>query len=153
MEIKDRKKARRLALQVLYMFDLMNYDSKFYPEDLFRKSKLNQKTIDYAKFLIYGTLKNKEYYDNIIKKYLKNYRIERLSYIERNILRMALFEILEGKDVPDKVVLDEAIELTKYFSTISSSKFVNGVLDEIYRNFILKEKNNNQPKNNQGEDL
>ena len=83
--------------------------------------------------LIDGVMKNMPTLDSLIKKYVKNWEIERMAVIDRNILRMAAFEIIFLEEIPPKVSINEAIELAKRFGDIDSPRFVNGVLDKIYK--------------------
>ena len=81
--------------------------------------------------LIGGVLKNLSDLDSLIKKYVKNWEIDRMAVIDRNILRMAVYEMLYQDDIPPNVSINEAIELAKKYGDIDSGKFVNGVLDKI----------------------
>ncbi len=78
-------------------------------------------------------MKNLEFIDSMIKKYVENWEIKRLAYIDRNILRLGCFELLFLEDIPPKVSINEAIELAKRFGDIQSPSFINGVLDKIFR--------------------
>jgi len=85
----------------------------------------------FADQLIRGVLQHKEECDNIIKKYLKNWDFERVALIDRNILRLATYEMLFREDIPPVVSINEAVDIAKKYSTEESGKFVNGILDKI----------------------
>ena len=90
--------------------------------------------------------KNLSYLDEIIKKYVENWEIGRLAIIDKNILRMGIFELLFLDDIPPKVSINEAIELAKKFGDVDSARFVNGVLDRIYKEESKKYKKENEEK-------
>lgn len=88
---------------------------------------------DYARTLVSGTLDHLEEIDALITRQADNWRLERMPAVDRNILRLAVFELLHEEDIPKLVVVDEAIELAKRFSTDQSSRFVNGLLDGLLK--------------------
>jgi N utilization substance protein B len=88
---------------------------------------------DFANCLVEGVLKNLEEIDNIIKRYAYHWSLDRIATVDRNILRFAIYEILYLKDIPAKVTINEAIEVTKKYADQGSSAFINGILDKIVR--------------------
>lgn len=88
--------------------------------------------LDFSRDLVLGIWKNREDLDKLIRQASKNWRLERMSRVDRNILRVGVFEILFMKDIPPKVSIDEAVELGKKFGTEESGAFINGILDNIY---------------------
>ncbi len=80
-----------------------------------------------------GTQSNRERIDKVLSEYLKGWQIDRLSRVDREVLRLAVYELLYTKDTPPKVVVNEAIELAKHFGTEESGKFVNGVLGKLFK--------------------
>ncbi len=88
---------------------------------------------EYARFLVTGTLERREEIDRLIAGQAENWRLERMPAVDRNILRLAVFELLAEDDVPKVVVLDEAIELAKKYGTEQSGAFVNGLLDGLLK--------------------
>jgi N utilization substance protein B len=131
--MRSRSKARAIALSLLYQAEiakvafsqaLHNY-SENYPQ--------RQEIIDFASLLVEGVAKNSPAIDFLIKKHVKNWEIERMAVIDRNILRLGCFELLFSRDIPPKVAINEAIELAKRFGDIDSPRFVNGILDKIYK--------------------
>jgi N utilization substance protein B len=132
-----RRRARELAIQVLYHLEYNpgNPEESF---DTVCKSFLPPKEIrSFAKDLVVGVWKNKEDLDKLISRASKNWRIERMSRVDRNILRIAVFEVLYMGEIPPKVSIDEAVELGKRYGTEDSGAFVNGVLDCIYNTLEL----------------
>jgi len=83
--------------------------------------------------LLEGVRKNLAQLDGLIKKYVKNWEIDRMAVIDRNVLRLACFELTFLEDIPPKVSINEAIELAKRFGDLDSPRFVNGILDKIYK--------------------
>jgi len=106
------------------------------PEEVFgliSESVGSQRSImPFSSQLVIGVCENKNYLDRLIGRSSKNWRLERMSRVDRNILRIGVFEILFMKDIPPKVSIDEAVELGKKYGTEDSRVFINGVLDNIY---------------------
>ncbi len=90
-----------------------------------------KKSFDYAQRLVTGTLEHRTAIDKMITRYAENWRIERMPTIDRNILRLAIYEMLHESSVPRVVIVDEAIELAKRFGSEHSGRFVNGLLDGV----------------------
>jgi transcription antitermination factor NusB len=127
-----RRKARIIALNALYLIDLAKITVSEVFDYVFNKDKeYNEQIKKFASFLIIATLQNSNLIDKIIKKYLKNWTMERLSAIDRNILRLATCEFLCCPETPISVIINEAIEIAKEYSTKDSGRFVNGILDRI----------------------
>jgi len=97
-----------------------------------RKRSVDE-AFEYARSLVTGTLDHLEEIDALIARQADNWRLERMPAVDRNILRLAVFELLHEEDIPKLVVVDEAIELAKRFSTDQSSRFVNGLLDGLLK--------------------
>jgi N utilization substance protein B len=90
----------------------------------------------FADPLIHGALEHKEEADALIKKYSKNWDLHRMAAVDRNILRLAIFEMLHREDIPPIVSINEAVDVAKKFSTEDSGKFVNGILDQVKRDLL-----------------
>ncbi len=135
-----RRKGRELALSILYQIDLLSREKgDELCEKLGREHNYTPPSIEFAKEIVQGVTLNLPFIDSLIAKYSENWDIQRMSIIDRNILRMAVFELLYREDIPPKVSMDEAIELSKTFSEGEKSKdFVNGVLDRIYKEVVEK---------------
>jgi len=128
-----RRKSRELALQLLYQNDLAGTA----PEEMFEKTdeyvSAKPEVQEYASRLVLGTLARRDELDTKLAERSEHWRLGRMPAVDRNLLRLALFELLYEEDTPDAVVIDEAVEIAKKFSTPSSGPFVNGVLDAIRR--------------------
>lgn len=126
-----RRLSREYALQILYAVDVCKLESEDAQKSFWKDRKSGKKVLEFATTLVEGTLKNLPQIDSLIVKYARNWDIDRMASIDRNILRQATFEILYLLDIPIKVIINEAVELAKKYSTEESGKFVNGILDKI----------------------
>ena len=126
-----RHKARILALQALYEIDSVTRQPEPVVERLLSETKLSPATGDFVRALVGGAVKNRDEIDRHIQKLAPAWPLNQLALIDRNILRLAIFEILFDNKVPVKVAVNEAVELAKSFGSESSAKFVNGVLGAV----------------------
>ncbi|HBL28237.1 MAG TPA: transcription antitermination factor NusB [Acidobacteria bacterium] len=153
MTAGKRRTAREMAVQMLYQsdlggsalphvfatFDLTEYLAKREPvaDEEREEGDRGRKRVDdafaYAKELVVGTLENQEKIDALIRTQADNWRLERMPPVDRNILRLAIYEMMFERDTPKLVVLDEAIELAKKFGSEQSGRFVNGLLDGLLK--------------------
>ncbi len=133
--MRIRSKAREIALCILYDIEVSRnqFDPYKLLEEYFTLHPAKKGARPFATQIVEGTLKNIKNIDEIIKKYVRNWQIERMAVIDRNILRMGCFEILYREDIPPKVSINEAVELAKRFGDVDSPRFVNGILDRIYK--------------------
>ena len=123
-----RRTAREQALQALFQMDMNEMD----PVEALQNVLEEEQSDSYLESLVNGVYDNKEEIDKIIQDHLKHWKIERLARVDRNIIRVAIYELLYNKDeVPHNIVLNEAVEISKRFGDEKSSKFVNGVLSKI----------------------
>ena len=126
--MKPRTRARSLALQVLYEVDMANHP----PADSFRsrleESSLSNELSDFARQIIFGVLPVTTILDHLISKYAPEWPLDQIATIDRNILRIALWEFAVLQETPIKVAINEAVELAKLFGSDSAPRFVNGVL-------------------------
>ncbi|MFH1061727.1 MAG: transcription antitermination factor NusB [Candidatus Omnitrophota bacterium] len=129
--MRKRTKARECALQVLYAVDIRKCSKREISESYWQENKEPLEIKIFAQDLIDGTLVKMSKIDQLISKYADNWRIERMAVIDRNIIRMAIYELLYAADIPPKVAINEAVELAKKFGDDESGSFVNGVLDKI----------------------
>jgi N utilization substance protein B len=134
MSTSARSRARELALQALYALEMGINGSDQLLEDLSAEAPLDDGALEYARGLVAKTREKAEVTDARISELADNWKLERIALIDHLILRMAMTELSEMVDVPVKVVLNEAIELAKKYSTASSSGFVNGLLDAFVKN-------------------
>jgi len=129
--VKKRTRARELALQFLYQLDLRGGDLLEEAADYVRGEERDAETARFALRLVEGTHEHRTELDGVIQRVAQNWNISRMAVIDRNVLRLATFELLHSKDVPPKVAINEAIELGKRYSTQNSGAFINGILDRI----------------------
>jgi transcription antitermination factor NusB len=129
--MRKRTRARELSLQILYQLDLRGEEVLEDLEDLLAESGRSEDVLDFARLLVVGTAEKREEIDARISEVAAHWDISRMAVVDRNILRMAVFEMMHRPDIPVKVAINEAIELGKRFSTQQSGAFVNGILDRI----------------------
>ncbi len=140
--MKNRRKAREYMLKALYQFDIgkdNNLDACL--EDVFQVHEYNDEIKEYALRLLRTIKDNFDEITSTIKKFSKNWKLERMAVIDRNILRIAIAEMLYMDDIPEKVSINEAVEISKKYSTDESYAFINGILHRLYVN--LQENQNN----------
>lgn len=155
--MSNRHLARTVAMQTLYEWDFSHplHDNKASQDDKQTLAELASTNLQefapglddegFASQLINGVVDNLDEIDPYIIKYAPEWPIDQITNVDRNILRMAIYEMIVAKDVPEKVAINEAIELAKAFGGESSGRFVNGVLGAIFKD--LGENKSEQPKN------
>ena len=129
--MKKRTKARELALQYLYQLDLCGPDLAPVAREFIHGEDGDEETRRFAMRLIEGTLENRPEIDRTVQGVAQNWNVARMAVIDRNVLRLATYELLHCPDIPPKVAINEAIELGKRYSTQNSGGFINGVLDKV----------------------
>jgi len=128
-----RHKARECALQMLFASDLVHGDCPSLTANYWKElgdTSIDDKTRDFANGLVCGTLENIQLIDDRIRTRAEHWRIERMAIVDRNVLRLAVFEFLY-QDTPDTVAINEALEIARRFSTYEATQFINGILDAI----------------------
>jgi|SRR5690349_18707600 len=162
MTAGKRRTAREMAVQMLFQsdlggsplpqifnsFDLSEYLAREEPSDknqerpatladaradFAKKRRRVEEAFHYAQDLVRGTIENQEKIDDMIRAQADNWRLERMPAVDRNILRLAIYEMLHERETPKLVVMDEAIELAKKFGSEQSGRFVNGLLDGLLK--------------------
>ena len=138
----QRRRSREVALQILYRMDMthsppdeaisLHYELATTDDD--REVEVSQPVRPFAERLVRGVHLNRDEIDQTLISASENWRIDRMSIVDRNILRIALFEMLFCPDVPPKVSINEAIDIGKKFGSEDSGAFINGVLDNILAN-------------------
>ncbi|NIM66595.1 MAG: transcription antitermination factor NusB [Armatimonadetes bacterium] len=124
-----RRRAREYALQLLYEHEFA--DSEPDISGFFADKKETKEVVDFTSRMVRGTLRHINEVDAAIKDAAEHWVLERMAAVDRNILRFATFELLYSPDVPPAVVIDEALEIAKRFSSTESAAFINGILDRI----------------------
>lgn len=128
-----RHKARECALQMLFASDLVHTDAATLTATYWNElgdTSIDEKTREFANGLVSGTLERIEAIDDVIRTRAEHWRIERMAIVDRNVLRLAVFEFLH-QDTPDTVAINEALEIARRFSTYEATQFINGILDAI----------------------
>ena len=135
----NRRKARELALQALYFLDVNETDFKKGLEDFSdqHEADLTDGVAPFFQDLINGVMDQRKEIDRLMDKWAKNWKISRMPAVDRNIMRLAVFELIWRQDIPASVSINEAVEIGKKFGTRDSGPFINGVLDKVV--FQLKD--------------
>jgi len=131
-----RRKSRELALQALYKGELAGQANPLDFAEFCVHFQVEKKAIPYARKLLTGVQGNMEEINQLISRYTENWRLERMSVIDRNILRLAVFELHYQDDVPPSVAINEAVEIAKRYSSDDSGPFINGILDAMAKEEI-----------------
>jgi len=130
-----RRKGREIALQILYQKEMANLSTEeailLYKKHFFNVD--NKEALNFGEELVRGVSQNLEFIDKIIQKYTPSWPLERMNFTDKNILRVAIYEMFFRPDISEVVSINEAIELAKLYGTDDSPAFINGVLDSIYK--------------------
>lgn len=128
----SRRLARDVAFRALFQVDVGQGRIKMAIKHSLESVNLNSDEAEFVKELVLGVIKHRLKLDEIIRKHLVNWELDRLSAVDRNLLRLALFEILYREEIPRAVSINEALELAKkYGSSVEAVGFINGVLDRV----------------------
>ena len=141
--MRKRTLSREWALKVLYQADITGKPKSQSAEDFFENESLSGNLEDaeaknFCRRLVAGVAKNLEEIDKKISDYATNWEFKRIAIIDSNVLRVGIFELKYTPEVPPKVVINEAVELAKKYGDVDSSKFVNGILDNIHKTELQK---------------
>lgn len=137
--VKQRRTVRRLALQALFEIDSTEHaPGVVIDERLAASGSLDERSAKFLRWLVSGVVKNMDTLNELVAQYAPEWPVDQLAIVDRNILRMAFFEVgSKEADAPPKVIINEAIELAKVFGSESSPRFINGVLgaalDTVYK--------------------
>ena len=127
----ERRLSREISLKVLFQIDLVNTSMEETLKYTFENNKYSDKVKEFTLTLVKGVMSHLSEVDKTINNYTNNWSLERITNIDRNILRIAIYEILYLVNIPKSVSINEAVELAKKYGTKSSFSFVNGVLGKI----------------------
>lgn len=133
----SRHVAREKALQMLFQLDV-GKNSLDLAKLTLDEANLNPSIVNFALQLVEGTVEHMTEFDDYIKHYASKWDVERIANVDKNAIRMALYEMKYLTDIPLKVSINEAVELVKEYSTEQSGKFVNGILDQIKNDLNLQ---------------
>ena len=127
-----RRRAREIALQVLYQLDIAHGDPKEVLDLYWENFRPSPKAREFCQRLVEGVRQSLGRIDPFLEENSENWSLKRMAAVDRNILRLATFELLHCPEIPFKATLNEAIELAKKFGTDDSGAFINGILDKIH---------------------
>lgn len=133
-----RRKSRESALQVLYQLNITKQDATAAFAQFEEHFLPDGVPDDFVKRLVLGVLEHRLELDRLIEQYSEHWRIDRIDMVDRNILRIALFELLYCEEIPPKVTINEAIDLGKRFGSEDSGSFINGILDRVQNEAVKK---------------
>lgn len=133
-----RRRSREYALQVLYQLEIS--EGNAFQTLTQSRENFPPKVGDdaFTEFVVLGVTQHLEEIDQLIKKYSEHWRLDRIALIDRNILRIAIFELLFCEEIPPKVTINEAIDLAKRYGSEESGSFINGILDRIQKEVVHK---------------
>jgi N utilization substance protein B len=126
-----RRKSREMALQYLYLIDAAKLEPEEAKKALFSSDRMPDKIREFGVHLGEGAFTHRDELDALITKYAENWEMKRMTAVDRNLMRLSAFELVFELETPISVIIDEAVEIAKTFSTEESGKFVNGILDKI----------------------
>lgn len=138
MGTKNRRAARELAINVLYQIDVAHIPPQEALDTAIENTELDPAAADFARALVDGTIGCLEEIDDVLKRLSVGWELSRQPAVDRNILRMAIFEILRLDYIPASVSINEAVDLAKKYSTAESGRFVNGVLGALVREMNIQ---------------
>jgi N utilization substance protein B len=124
---------------MLYEYDVGKHAPNTILEMFWEMNEQPEKVREFASYLLRGTLGRLKEIDRLIQVHTRNWRLNRMAVVDRNVLRLAVFELTSDSKTPDTVVINEALEIAKKFSTNESAQFVNGILDSI-KNDLMQER-------------
>lgn len=132
--MRKRTKARECALKILYQSDITGKAISAVFEEFIRSEELSdQEILDFCRSLALGVETHLQDINQKVSGYATNWQLKRMAVIDRNILRLGVFELKYTTDIPPKATINEAVELAKKYGDLNSSKFVNGILDKIHK--------------------
>jgi N utilization substance protein B len=126
-----RRKARELALQALYAFEISGDDVSVILDEMPGHEDVTESVFQFAASLSHQTVRHLRQIDDVISRKVQRWELSRIAVVDKTILRLAICELLYFPDIPQKVSINEAIELAKIYSTRESGRFVNGILDSV----------------------
>jgi|YelNatPaOPRAMG01_1025707.scaffolds.fasta_scaffold01537_16 N utilization substance protein B len=129
-----RRKARECALQILFQLEFAEGELESVLSDYWKHQKQPAEVKEYAEWLVRGIHEHQAEVDEKIQEASRNWRLDRMANVDRNVLRIAVFEMLFEKNLAPPIIINEAIEVAKKFSGQEAGVFVNGILDGVYKN-------------------
>lgn len=126
--MKTRRRARRVTLETLYEYDIVSHDPAEVLEQRLEASPMERAGVEFAQQLIHGVIAYQEQMDMLIARFAPEWPLDQMAVIDRNVLRIAIYEFLVTDETPVKVAINEAVELAKVYGSDSAPRFINGVL-------------------------
>jgi N utilization substance protein B len=126
-----RRKARESTLQILFQLEFDDTEPNQVIDSFWKNKKATKEIKEHCRWLVEGIAAHRENIDNVIQSVSENWRIPRMAIVDRNVLRIAVFELLHGEDLAPAIVINEAIEIAKKYSSEEGATFVNGILDAV----------------------
>jgi N utilization substance protein B len=126
--MKTRRRARRVTLETLYEYDIANHDPDEVLEQRLEASPIERAGVEFAGRLVHGVIAYQEQMDRLISRFAPEWPLDQMAVIDRNVLRIAIYEFLVTDETPVKVAINEAVELAKVYGSDSAPRFINGVL-------------------------
>ena len=140
--MRRRTLSREHALKILYQAEITRRDLSLILADYWKMEEVkDEEVMTYAQKIAEGVLKELQILDDKISRYATNWQLKRMAVIDRNVMRIGLFELQHTTDIPPKVAINEAVDLAKKYGDLESSKFVNGILDKIHKKEIVEPQN------------
>jgi transcription antitermination protein NusB len=133
-----RRVARECAVQMLYQRDIGKHDCEYILNSFWEMNEHSHQVREFATRLFEGSVARLKEIDALIQSHAENWRLSRMAAVDRNILRLAVYELLSEDKTPSTVVINEALEVARKFSTHESAQFVNGILDSIRKHLSSK---------------
>ena len=132
--MRKRRQSRESALKILYQAELTRREIHAASENFWNEFEtIDQNVRGFTDRLTSGIEQNLKAIDDKISEHATNWQLKRMAVIDRNVLRIGVYELLHAEDIPPKVTINEAVELAKKYGDLESSKFVNGILDKIHK--------------------
>jgi len=126
--MKTRRRARRVTLETLYEYDIVSHEPDEVLEQRLEASPMERAGVEFARQLIHGVITYQEQMDTLIARFAPEWPLDQMAVIDRNVLRIAIYEFLATDETPVKVAINEAVELAKVYGSDSAPRFINGVL-------------------------
>lgn len=131
--MSSRRQTREWILQLLFQLDMNPSDLSEVWEEFWKDYSPSPAAKRYVEEVVTGVMENLDTIDRLIKEYARNWEVVRMGVVDRNVMRMAIYEMKYREDVPPVVSINEAVDIARYFSTGDSARFVNGILDHALR--------------------
>jgi N utilization substance protein B len=142
-----RRKARESTLQILFQLEFNDSELENIFESFWQEKKASKEIKEYSRWLVEGIVSHRERIDRLIQSVSENWRIDRMALVDRNVLRIAVFELLCEERLAPAIVIDEAIEISKKYSSEEAATFVNGILDAARKKIEKMQKRPKEEKN------